>query len=834
MREVDTSETSVVWPAWCYSGETTVNEDLPQRLVAAAAAAATAATTAVTSSPIVLLAQQEDHQRQNPRHQPEHQQASSNQSRSSSASSASVSSSPASSPHSRTSPLSRLERRRVKRKSITRTSLFSQPPVTSAIAAALEASAVAVPGSSPGGLLGLSANRRVAEALYDGRSIDGGNGALLLSNQHDRSSDDAQNEAVTDEEEVEEQENVIKPKKKKSVKNNRFSVIDTKLLQQYQQQRQTKLLTLDKMLSERIYDRKKYLNSPTGGSGGASTVGSSTSASAYYEKYRNGASGDSGESQLNLIKNGTGGGSSIGSLNGVSSSAHLSAIAASIISSSNGSNNGGGVSNNSDENGTLSLHGGSNSNSNQISSNKNGNNNNNNSNTNNNNISSGAIGIANSSNSSSIKSERFSPPNNDVQSMASRSRSVTPSSFSGTPPQTMHANDAGFASSISTGGLLPSPNSSSGVGNSVDRTEYQTRNYSDFMRSLAAKYNNNNNTNDVSNIKNSFLEPKMRLTQPKSYIERSLNSKKGSPLTSTQVPNPSIMTSLFSGLPFQTAVFPPLIDMSSTQALVTLARAAKDSEVQNILKADTGGGLKKSSSLSRGSSPPPATTIGSHHFPSPFGTGYLPRLLPNHHHLASFPSQSPALATSGPLKSPSRAPEPTALVSTFPLDLSASTPSGSKRIKLSPTPSRHQETSPAPSSTNSQPSADSLDLKPIRKCHARVEEISAWTVDNVCDFVASIDICAEYVQNFRDQSIDGAGLPLLTEEHLTNSLGMKLGPALKLRSMLAKKLGGPCPCALCSVPAPTPPARTNSSGSSSSKGDTTPTNRPPSNEGSIG
>ncbi|EAT42751.1 AAEL005743-PA [Aedes aegypti] len=112
-----------------------------------------------------------------------------------------------------------------------------------------------------------------------------------------------------------------------------------------------------------------------------------------------------------------------------------------------------------------------------------------------------------------------------------------------------------------------------------------------------------------------------------------------------------------------------------------------------------------------------------------------------------------------------------------------------------------------------------------RKCHARIEEISAWTVDNVCDFVGSIDICAEYVQNFRDQSIDGAGLPLLTEEHLTNSLGMKLGPALKLKSMLAKKLGGPCPCALCAAPTPTR--------SSSSKGDTTPTNRPPSN-GSVG
>jgi hypothetical protein len=53
-------------------------------------------------------------------------------------------------------------------------------------------------------------------------------------------------------------------------------------------------------------------------------------------------------------------------------------------------------------------------------------------------------------------------------------------------------------------------------------------------------------------------------------------------------------------------------------------------------------------------------------------------------------------------------------------------------------------------------------------------------------------------QNFREQSIDGSGLPLLTEEHLTNSLGLKLGPALKLKSVLAKKLGGPCPCVSCS------------------------------------
>ncbi|KAJ9580148.1 hypothetical protein L9F63_004221, partial [Diploptera punctata] len=48
--------------------------------------------------------------------------------------------------------------------------------------------------------------------------------------------------------------------------------------------------------------------------------------------------------------------------------------------------------------------------------------------------------------------------------------------------------------------------------------------------------------------------------------------------------------------------------------------------------------------------------------------------------------------------------------------------------------------------------------------------------------------------NFREQRIDGSSLPLLTEEHLTNTMGMKLGPALKLRATLSRRLGQ---CALC-------------------------------------
>lgn len=43
-------------------------------------------------------------------------------------------------------------------------------------------------------------------------------------------------------------------------------------------------------------------------------------------------------------------------------------------------------------------------------------------------------------------------------------------------------------------------------------------------------------------------------------------------VTQQHLTNANIMTSLFSGLPFSSSVFPSLIDMSSTQALVTLVR----------------------------------------------------------------------------------------------------------------------------------------------------------------------------------------------------------------------------------------------------------------------
>uniref|UniRef100_A0A4W5KMB6 Sterile alpha motif domain containing 11 n=1 Tax=Hucho hucho TaxID=62062 RepID=A0A4W5KMB6_9TELE len=70
-----------------------------------------------------------------------------------------------------------------------------------------------------------------------------------------------------------------------------------------------------------------------------------------------------------------------------------------------------------------------------------------------------------------------------------------------------------------------------------------------------------------------------------------------------------------------------------------------------------------------------------------------------------------------------------------------------------------------------------------------VEDIRKWSVEEVCGFVGGLAGCAEYNQVFREQAIDGETLPLLTEEHLLNIMGLKLGPALKIRSQVARRVG---------------------------------------------
>ncbi|XP_006637857.2 sterile alpha motif domain-containing protein 7 isoform X2 [Lepisosteus oculatus] len=70
-----------------------------------------------------------------------------------------------------------------------------------------------------------------------------------------------------------------------------------------------------------------------------------------------------------------------------------------------------------------------------------------------------------------------------------------------------------------------------------------------------------------------------------------------------------------------------------------------------------------------------------------------------------------------------------------------------------------------------------------------IEDIRKWTVEDVYNFINNIPGCSEYAQTFKDHIIDGETLPLLTEDHLLDTLGLKLGPALKVRSQVSRRLG---------------------------------------------
>lgn len=124
---------------------------------------------------------------------------------------------------------------------------------------------------------------------------------------------------------------------------------------------------------------------------------------------------------------------------------------------------------------------------------------------------------------------------------------------------------------------------------------------------------------------------------------------------------------------------------------------------------------------------------------------------------SSSPSISQTLATA-PLNSGSGSSSNRVRASS-PLDLSASTPVGGKRLKIESTSPGRRTTSPSPiptntvqhpktscSSTDASGSDTSLSVHSQRRCQAQTDEINSWTVDQVCTFVGSIDICAEYVE----------------------------------------------------------------------------------------
>ncbi|XP_004675004.1 PREDICTED: sterile alpha motif domain-containing protein 7 [Condylura cristata] len=77
-------------------------------------------------------------------------------------------------------------------------------------------------------------------------------------------------------------------------------------------------------------------------------------------------------------------------------------------------------------------------------------------------------------------------------------------------------------------------------------------------------------------------------------------------------------------------------------------------------------------------------------------------------------------------------------------------------------------------------------LVAIRGTLSLDEDIQKWTVNDVYNFIGSLPGCSDYAQVFKDHAIDGETLPLLTEEHLRSTMGLKLGPALKIQSQVSQ------------------------------------------------
>ncbi|XP_062525786.1 polyhomeotic-like protein 3 isoform X3 [Bombyx mori] len=292
-----------------------------------------------------------------------------------------------------------------------------------------------------------------------------------------------------------------------------------------------------------------------------------------------------------------------------------------------------------------------------------------------------------------VKSERLSPHDSN----ASRSRSVTPStsSYPGTPPERGSPHAA----------PQPSP-------------AHPPRNYSDIMRSLAARYNAQPN-NDYFHRMNGY----------------GAEARAATPAQADTIDAP--LGGLFAKLakqqggPPRLPAFPVMFDMSSTKTLLAISRISRSGRSRRKRTGATGSTAEHS-----------------------------------------------------------------------PLDLSAAGESAAKRARLSASPSARSDSDDrdrVSTDGRSEPRGECL-------CAEARARLSAWSVDDVCDFVNSIDICAEYASNFREQRIDGAGLPLLTEDHLTGMLQMKLGPALKMKAVLARRLE---PCAQCQANAPIASAQTS-------------------------
>lgn len=320
-----------------------------------------------------------------------------------------------------------------------------------------------------------------------------------------------------------------------------------------------------------------------------------------------------------------------------------------------------------------------------------------------------------------VKDERCSPEP-DIGSSSRIASPQTPSpnsslrtrtpSFAGTPP----------ASSFSpTGAYVNKAAMMDGL--------HMSRNYSDFMRSLAAKYNNQANPNDYGRA--SFLESRMSafkgsMSDAGSSASAAISALAAFPQFAFPLDRSAVkeadtdpagkqppfgLPGLIGdpAVPHLGQALPgfPMMDMSSTQALLNIVRSASSRNAQHIETYLRGSPV----SLKRPAESAPA------HSPLDLSAPPVKRPFVESYERSAFLAAKSIDPDSLPVKKKY---------------LQSEDKLASPREKRVPTPKAAQF------NCRSTCSADS--------CSAGAVQVHAWSIGEVVDFVRSIDLCAEYAE----------------------------------------------------------------------------------------
>ena len=133
---------------------------------------------------------------------------------------------------------------------------------------------------------------------------------------------------------------------------------------------------------------------------------------------------------------------------------------------------------------------------------------------------------------------------------------------------------------------------------------------------------------------------------------------------------------------------------------------------------------------------------------------------------------SPSSSTSSPLCSP---PLTKKIKLEEPLDLSLISSTSSEDCKT--------EAAAAEDTSSSSIADDDFKIDKENKFRALV----SWDVEDVVEFVSEVDGLKEYAGLFRKERIDGLGLLRMSLDYLTTSLGVKIGPAIRLITIIHQK-----------------------------------------------